>query len=222
MFWYITLSTWKYFDNTLPILRNFEKIFFCQKTYWLHSSFLCSNSFLKAFWELAKCHQSISRGQCDASILQTLNGNHFYQLTSNFIYFKIHKIQIMKNIFIKLALMPLLCAITLWKCWLWLICIGRDDSDTDSETDSKSNGYIVLCRTFRIAQIWTTPYFCIGQESQSESAPISQSGNVVKPPWLVYTARFRLGFRLQIQWPHCTVQKFSHCTESDSDSNPNC
>ena len=44
--------------------------------------------------------------------------------------------------------------------------------------------------------------------------------------WLVYTARFRLGFRLrfglQTQWLHCTMQKFSHCTESVSHSNFKC
>ena len=30
------------------------------------------------------------------------------------------------------------------------------------------------------------------------------------------------GLELQTQWLHCTKQKFLHCTESDSDSNPNC
>ena len=29
---------------------------------------------------------------------------------------------------------------------------------------------------------------------------------------------FGLGFRIKTQWLHCTIQKFSHCTESDSDS----
>ena len=40
--------------------------------------------------------------------------------------------------------------------------------------------------------------------------------------WLIYTAGFRLRFGLQLQWLHGTMQKFSHCMESDSDSNPNC
>ena len=31
----------------------------------------------------------------------------------------------------------------------------------------------------------------------------------------------RIQTRLQTQWLHCTMQKFSHCTELDSDSNPN-
>ena len=48
------------------------------------------------------------------------------------------------------------------------------DSGTDSDSDSKPNGYILLCRTFHIAQAWTripTPHFCTGQESESESVP---------------------------------------------------
>ena len=56
------------------------------------------------------------------------------------------------------------------------------DSETDLETDSKPRGYIVLCRTFHIAQTRTqipTLYFCIGQESESESVPVSESGNVL-------------------------------------------
>ena len=40
--------------------------------------------------------------------------------------------------------------------------------------------------------------------------------------WLIYAAGFGSGFRLRTQWLNGTVQKFSHCTESDSDSNPNC
>ena len=53
--------------------------------------------------------------------------------------------------------------------------------DTDSDSESKANGYIVVCRTFHIAQTWTqipSPYFCVGQESESESVPESISGNV--------------------------------------------
>ena len=42
------------------------------------------------------------------------------------------------------------------------------------------------------------------------------------PLWLIYTDGFRLGFRLQTQWLHRAMQKFSHCKESDSDYNPNC
>ena len=48
-----------------------------------------------------------------------------------------------------------------------------------------------------------------------------------KPPrlygsWLINTAGIALGFRLQTQWLHCSMQTFSQCTESDLDSNPNC
>ena len=62
------------------------------------------------------------------------------------------------------------------------------DTDTDTDTDKVSLQPIcicvgvgqcehtILCRTFHIAQI-PTPYFCIGQESESESV----SGNVNEP-----------------------------------------
>ena len=54
------------------------------------------------------------------------------------------------------------------------------DSSTGSDSDSKLDGYIVLCRTFHIAQTRTqtpTPYFCTGQESEFQSV----SGNVNEP-----------------------------------------
>ena len=44
--------------------------------------------------------------------------------------------------------------------------------------------------------------------------------------WLIYTAGFGLGFRLgfglQTQLLHCTMQQFSKSMESDTNSNPNC
>ena len=49
-------------------------------------------------------------------------------------------------------------------------------AETDSDSDSKPNDYIALCTHFHIAQTQTwipTPYFCIGQES--ESVPVSES-----------------------------------------------
>ena len=58
------------------------------------------------------------------------------------------------------------------------------DLGTDSDLDSKPDGYIVQCRTFHIAQTRTripTPYFCIGQEARSESVPESVSDNVNEP-----------------------------------------
>ena len=58
------------------------------------------------------------------------------------------------------------------------------DSGTDSDSDSKPDGYIVLCRTFHIAQTRTwipIPYFCTGQESESESVPQSVYGNINEP-----------------------------------------
>ena len=58
------------------------------------------------------------------------------------------------------------------------------DSSTDSDSDSKPDGYIVLHRIIHIAQRQTqipTSYFCTGQESGSESVPVSESGNVNEP-----------------------------------------
>ena len=54
------------------------------------------------------------------------------------------------------------------------------DSGTDSDSDSKPDGYIVLCKTCSHAQTRTripTPYYCVEQESES----IPKSGNVFKP-----------------------------------------
>ena len=47
-------------------------------------------------------------------------------------------------------------------------------TETDLNSDPKPDSYIVLCRTFHIAQTRNqipTPNFCIGQESESESVP---------------------------------------------------
>ena len=46
------------------------------------------------------------------------------------------------------------------------------DLSVNLDSDSKLDGYIVLCRTVHIAQTRTripTPYFCKGEESESES-----------------------------------------------------
>ena len=62
--------------------------------------------------------------------------------------------------------------------------LTETDWGMDSDSDSKPDGYIVLCRTFHIAQTWTsipTPYFCIGQESESESVLESISDNINEP-----------------------------------------
>ena len=51
---------------------------------------------------------------------------------------------------------------------------------TDSDFDSKPNGCIVLYNV-HIAQTQTgvpTPYFCVVQESESESVPESDSSNI--------------------------------------------
>ena len=62
--------------------------------------------------------------------------------------------------------------------------LPNSDTDTNSDSDSKPNGYIALCRTFHIAQNQTlipTPYLCLGQESEFEAVPQSISGNVIEP-----------------------------------------
>ena len=65
-----------------------------------------------------------------------------------------------------------------------LFTLPDADMDTDLVSDSKLNGYIVLCRTFHISCTRTqipTPNFCVGQESYFESVPESVSGNVNEP-----------------------------------------
>ena len=50
-----------------------------------------------------------------------------------------------------------------------LFTLPDSDTDTNSDSNYTPNGYIVLCRTFHIAETRTqipTPYFCVGQESQ--------------------------------------------------------
>ena len=72
--------------------------------------------------------------------------------------------------------------------------LTETDSGTDSDSDSKPNGYIVLCKTFHIAQTLTwipTRYSYIGQESESESVPESVPDNVNEPLGSVYTKRQR-------------------------------
>ena len=55
------------------------------------------------------------------------------------------------------------------------------DSGTVSDSDSKPYSYIVLhYRTFHTAQTGTWSYFCIGQEFESESVPVSKSNNMLK------------------------------------------
>ena len=65
-----------------------------------------------------------------------------------------------------------------------LFTLTETDSGTESDSDSKPDGYIVLCRTCTHCtdlNLDPTPYFCIEQESESESVPESISGNVNEP-----------------------------------------
>ena len=71
-----------------------------------------------------------------------------------------------------------------------LITLPDSDTGMDSDSDSKPNGNIALCRTCSHctdSALWRgtlveargtlvetlTPYFCMGQESESESYPCS-------------------------------------------------
>ena len=63
---------------------------------------------------------------------------------------------------------------------VWNGSFTLTETDFGPDSDSKPSGYIVLHRTFHIA-VTQTPYpyyFCIGQESESESVLESVSDNV--------------------------------------------
>ena len=56
--------------------------------------------------------------------------------------------------------------------------------DSDLHLDSKPNGYIILGRTCShctYSDLDPTPYFYIGQESESKPDSVSESGNVLRP-----------------------------------------
>ena len=60
------------------------------------------------------------------------------------------------------------------------------DWDLDTDTDLDSSPVATLYYTEDVHIAWTrtqipTPYFCIVQESESESVPVSESDNVIKP-----------------------------------------
>ena len=62
--------------------------------------------------------------------------------------------------------------------------LTETDSGTDSDLDSKPDGYIVLCRTCSHCTDSDSDlyfYFCIGQESRSKSVFDSVSDNVNEP-----------------------------------------
>ena len=85
-----------------------------------------------------------------------------------------------------------------------LFTLAEMVSETDSETDSKPSGYIVLCRTVHIAQTRTLipiTYFCIGRNPSPSPYPYPNLAMWLSHYVLSYTARFRL----QTQWLHCTV-----------------
>ena len=68
--------------------------------------------------------------------------------------------------------------------FLWLIYMTEMDSGTES--DSKANGYIVLCRTCSHCTNWDSDLYSLflcrqESECESESIPESVSGNVNEP-----------------------------------------
>ena len=83
--------------------------------------------------------------------------------------------------------------------------LTETDSDINSGSVSKPDGYIVLCRTFHIARTWTripTLYFCVGQESKSKSI----SSNV-NEPWSDRITEVRL-YQVDMD---AAAQERSHC-----------
>ena len=71
------------------------------------------------------------------------------------------------------------------KCSTYPHCYGFFTlRETDSDSDSRSDRYIVLAEHVHIAQTRTripTPYFYVGQEFESVSVSESVSGNVNEP-----------------------------------------
>ena len=68
-------------------------------------------------------------------------------------------------------------------CTCWNGSFTLTETDSDSDSDSKPSGYILLHRTFHIAVTQTripTPYFCIGQESESVLESVSDNVNEPK------------------------------------------
>ena len=62
-----------------------------------------------------------------------------------------------------------------------LFTLPETDSGTDLDSGSKPHCYIVQCRTCSHctdSDLDSAPYFCTGQESESESVPESVSSNV--------------------------------------------
>ena len=57
--------------------------------------------------------------------------------------------------------------------------------------------------------------------TQPITVAFTKKHRVNDPVWFIYIAgyryRYRLGFGFKARWLHCTMQKISHCTDSDSD-----
>ena len=100
----------------------------------------------------------------------------------------------------------------------WLHCTVQNishctdsDSGMDSDSDSKPDGYIVLCRTFHIAQTRTQVWTRIRIPNLMATLYCAEHFTLHR-----LGLRYGLGFRFQTWWLHCTVQNISHCTDSDS------
>ena len=132
---------------------------------------------------------------------------------------------------------------TAGRAWRYgIFTLMETDWDTNSDLDSKPDGYIVLCRKFHIAQTRTripTLYFCTGQESESDSVPESVSGNVNEPLnacylcFVVWKASPSVNTRIDGRsstcrtpkkkrrdycwWPTCMVRACSHWAKENTE-----
>ena len=68
--------------------------------------------------------------------------------------------------------------------------LTETDSDTKSDSDSKPNGYIVLCKTFHIAQT----RICFGQQSESVSGNVNEPLHCNMQDFTLHEVRFRFQF----------------------------
>ena len=76
-------------------------------------------------------------------------------------------------------------------------------AEMDSETNLERISYPMdtlynaeLYTLHRLKTLIPKSYFCITQESETESLSILKSGNVFKPLWLIYIVGERLRYRL--------------------------
>ena len=81
-------------------------------------------------------------------------------------------------------------SLLVWTFLDCLITLPDSDKDTDLDSDSKPYSYIVLCRCPHCMDSDLDPYslFLHNTESESESLPVSENGNLIKPQVLFYVS----------------------------------